>query len=181
MGEAFQIKDQELPYFMTFQVVGWLDVFTRSDYRDHIIESFKYCREEKGMLLYAYVIMTNHIHVIMQSKSGSLSDLVRDFKKFTSKKPLEVILENPIESRKEWMKMVFSYHAKYNKRSGGQQFWTRENHSIELATSEMIESRMNYIHENPVRARYVEMPEDYLYSSARNYSGRYSLLEIDLI
>ncbi|HSF56283.1 MAG TPA: hypothetical protein VLA71_21175, partial [Algoriphagus sp.] len=99
--------------------------------------------------------------------------------KFTSKKLLKLILENPQESRKEWLKMIFEYHAEFNKRSGDLQFWTHENHAIELLKPEMIVSRMTYIHENPVRAGIVEKPEDYLYSSARNYSGIIGLIDVD--
>ncbi|SDA48852.1 hypothetical protein SAMN03080617_00681 [Algoriphagus alkaliphilus] len=75
--------------------------------------------------------------------------------------------------------MIFEYHAEFKKRSGDLQFWTHENHAIELHRPEMIESRMTYIHENPVRAGLVEKPEDYLYSSARNYSGIKGLIEVD--
>jgi REP element-mobilizing transposase RayT len=96
--------------------------------------------------------MSNHIHLVVQQKDGKLSDWVRDFKKFTSKKLLKLILENPQESRKEWLKMIFEYHTEFNKRSVDLQFWTHENHAIELFKPEMIESRMSYIHENPVRA-----------------------------
>lgn len=179
MGEAYQIRDQEMPYFLTFQVVGWADVFTRKVYRDLILASLSYCRLEKGLYLYGYVIMSNHIHFVVQQKDGKLSDWVRDFKKFTSKKLLNMILENPQESRREWMKMIFEYHAEFNKRSGDLQFWTHDNHAIELYRPEMIESRMTYIHENPVRAGWVESAEEYLYSSARNYSGLKGLIEVD--
>ncbi|SFB54136.1 hypothetical protein [Algoriphagus aquimarinus] len=128
--------------------------------------------------------MSNHIHLVVQQKDGKLSEWVRDFKKFTSKKLLNLILENPQESRREWLQMIFEYHAKFNKRSGvpiaiGIQFWTHDNHAIELYRPEMIESRMKYIHENPVRAGIVEKPEDFLYSSARNYSGMKGLIEVD--
>lgn len=75
--------------------------------------------------------------------------------------------------------MIFGYHAEFNKRSGDLQFWTYENPAIELYGPEMIESRMGYIHENPVRAGLVENAEDYLYSSARNYSGLKGLIEVD--
>ncbi|GAB4107641.1 hypothetical protein GCM10028791_00870 [Echinicola sediminis] len=75
--------------------------------------------------------------------------------------------------------MIFEYHAKFNKRSGDLQFWTHENHAIELHRAEMIESRMKYIHENSIRAGIVEKEEDYLYSSARNYSGLKGLIEVD--
>lgn len=104
---------------------------------------------------------------------------MRDFKKFTSKKLLKMIIENPQESRKEWLKIIFAYHAKFNKRTGEMQFWTHENHAIELYRTEMIESRMNYIHENPVRAGIVEKPKDYMCSSARNYAGLEGLIAVD--
>ncbi|WP_202927968.1 hypothetical protein [Cyclobacterium roseum] len=123
--------------------------------------------------------MTNHLLLIAQQKDGKLSDWVRYYKKVTSKKLVNMILENPQESRKEWLKMIFAYHAKFNNRSGEMQFWTHENHAIELYRTEMIESRMNYIHENPVRAGIVEKPEDYMCSSARNYAGLDGLIAVD--
>ena len=67
-----------------------------------MIDCFRYCIENKGIVLYGYVIMSNHIHLIIQSKEGKLSDLLRDFKKFTAKNILEAIKQNP-ESRREWM------------------------------------------------------------------------------
>jgi REP element-mobilizing transposase RayT len=185
MGDAYQIRDQEMPYFLTFQVVAWADIFTRKSYRDFILENLTYCRKEKGLYLYGYVIMSNHIHLVVQQKDGKLSDWVRDFKKFTSKKLLKMILENPQESRKEWLKIIFEYQAKFNTRVGDIQFWTHDNHAIELFRVDMIESRMTYIHENPVRAGIVEKEEDFLYSSARNpttagkYSGLKGLIEVD--
>jgi len=77
--------------------------------------------------------------------------------------------------------MVFKYHAKFNKRVNEKQLWTHENHAIELDTNDMIDSRLNYIHNNPVKAGWVERPEHYLYSSASNYNDLESLIEIDVI
>lgn len=78
MGAAYQIKDQQQVYFLTFQVVGWVDIFTRQEYRDIVLASFTYCRQAKGLELFSYVIMSNHAHVIRQSKTGQLSDTIRD-------------------------------------------------------------------------------------------------------
>ena len=181
MGTAYQIQDQEQVYFFTFQVVGWADVFSRKVYRDIILNSLTYCREKKGMLLFAYVVMTNHVHAIIQSKQGDLSGLVRDFKKHTSKLILKELRENKSESRREWLEMIFRYHAKYNKRAKGIQLWTHENHAVELDNNDMIDSRVEYIHDNPIRAGWVDKPEDYLYCSARNYSDLEALIEIDYI
>lgn len=113
MGSAYQIHDQFGLYYFTFQVVGWADIFSRQVYRDIVLDSFSYCRRNKGLQLYAYVVMTNHVHCIMRGKNGGLSDLVRDFKKHTSKFILKEIETNSTESRKEWLKMIFEYHAKY--------------------------------------------------------------------
>ena len=115
MSESYQIRDPQGLYFLTFQVVGWADIFTRKIYRDIIIESFNYCRIHKGLKLHAYVIMSNHVHCILSTTEFNLSDIVRDFKKYTSKAILKSI-EGPHESRRAWLMLVFKYHAKFNKR-----------------------------------------------------------------
>ncbi len=181
MGSAYQIKDQAATYFLTFQVVGWADVFSRQTYRDILMDSFTYCRKNKGLELFAYVVMTNHVHAIMRSKDGDLPGLVRDFKKHTSKLILTGIGNNDKESRRAWLEMVFSYHAKFNKRAGDKQLWTHDNHAVELGTIDMIDTRINYIHENPVRAGWVGNAEDYLYSRPRNYADLDAPIGIDMI
>ena len=181
MADSYQIKDQGGTYFLTCQVVGWVDVFSRQVYRDIVVDSLRYCMKEKELIVYAYVIMTNHVHLIVRSKSERLSDTIRNFKRFTSNQILKSILDNTQESRRDWMDFVFSYHARFNKRVKDKQFWTHENHAVELSTNDMIDSKMNYIHDNPVRAGWVENSEDYLYSSARNYAGLNKLLEIEVI
>ena len=79
-------------YFLTITVVGWIDVFTRQSYRDFVIDSLKYCQHSKGLNIYAYVIMSNHLHMIVHSPEGKLSDIIRDFKKFTSRKITKFII-----------------------------------------------------------------------------------------
>jgi REP element-mobilizing transposase RayT len=177
MPTGFQIKNQQAAHFLTFQVVGWADIFTRKAYRDIVIDSFKYCRESKGLKLHCYVIMSNHIHCIL-STENNLSDIVRDFKKHTSKTILKAIVtEN--ESRREWLQMIFKFNAKYNTRVNEIQFWTHENHAVELSNNQMIESRVCYIHQNPVRAGIVENDYEYVYSSSKNFNELEGLIEID--
>lgn len=121
--------------------------------------------------VFAYVIMTNHIHVVWKSDIRPLSMIVRDFKRKTSSQIIKEVAVNPKESRREWLKMIFRHHASLNNRSGFMQFWTHENHAVELVTNEMIDQRINYIHENPVRAGIVTEASAYAYSSARDYAG----------
>ena len=180
MSDSYQIKNQEAVYFLTLQVVGWADIFSRRIYRDIIIDSLDYSRKNKGLEIFSYVIMTNHVHIILRSKIGDLSGIIRDIKKHTAKTIFKT-MEEIGESRREWLEMIFKYHAKYNKRSLNKQLWTHENHAVELTDNSMIDSKINYIHQNPVRSGWVEKEFDYLYSSARNFAELDNLLEIDKI
>jgi putative transposase len=67
MSSGLKTSNSEGLYFLTFQIVGWVDLFTRKIYKDIAIESFKYCQINKGLRLFAYVIMSNHIHLIAKS------------------------------------------------------------------------------------------------------------------
>ncbi|MFV5700922.1 REP-associated tyrosine transposase [Flavobacterium sp. XS2P12] len=178
MKEGYVIRDQTLPHYITATVVDWIDVFTRQTYRDSIIESLDYCIKNKGMILYGYVIMSNHIHLIIQSQDGKLSDLIRDFKKFTSKNILEKIQVVP-ESRKEWMLERFKLAAEKHTRNKNYQFWQYGNHPEEIYTNKFMWSKLDYIHLNPVRADLVEKASQYIYSSASNYINDAGLLKIE--
>ncbi|MEO6189331.1 MAG: transposase [Saprospiraceae bacterium] len=160
--------------------MDWVDIFSRKVYRDIIIESFDYCRKNKGLQIWAYVIMTNHVHCILSATNGNLPDVIRDFKSYTASKVLKEIQE-PHESRKDWMLKRFEFAARSHKRNSEMQFWTHENHAIELLTYTFTCQKMAYIHENPVRAGWVEKAENWMYSSQRNYCGLDNLLEIDIM
>jgi REP element-mobilizing transposase RayT len=176
MSTGYKIAADESLYYLTLQIVGWVDIFTRKHYRDIVVESLEYCRQHKGLEIYAYVIMSNHIHLLVQSRLGDLSGCIRDFKRHTSKKFFEVI-ESTIESRRDWLKVVFGY---YGQLKLGQTFqiWTHENHAEQIYSQKFIEQKLNYIHNNPVRSGIVAKPEDYLYSSARNYADMENVLAV---
>jgi REP element-mobilizing transposase RayT len=178
MKEGYVIRDQTLPHFITATVVDWIDIFTRQTYRDSIIESLDYCIKNKGMILYGYVIMSNHIHLIIQSEDGKLSDLIRDFKKFTAKNILEKIQVVP-ESRKEWMLERFKLAAEKHTRNKNYQFWQYGNHAEEIYTNKFMWSKLDYVHLNPVRAGLVEKDSQYIYSSASNYINDSGFLKIE--
>ena len=180
-SENYQIANQNATYFLTFTVTDWVDVFTRSNYKTVIVESLEYCIRNKGLKLYAWCLMTNHIHLICRTEEPfRMSDFIRDFKQFTAKKIVEEI-KNTSESRKDWMLYRFELAGKYDKRITKYRFWQDTSHPVELISNEFIEGRMNYIHQNPVRAGFVANAEDYLYSSARNYADLDALIQIEMI
>lgn len=175
-GKGYIIRDQQAPHFLTFQVMNWIDIFTRPRYKDIVVESLNYCVQHKGLNIYGWVIMSNHIHLIVNHDSD-LSSVVRDFKKFTSKAIIASIKEMP-ESRRDWMLFQFNLRGRMNARNDGYQFWTQENHAVQLLNTEMIDTTLNYIHENPVRAGIVLESIHYKYSSAMDYADGKGLVEI---
>jgi len=179
---GYKIRNKDGIYFVTFAVVEWIDVFTRKDYQEILIDSLKFCQKEKGLIIYAWCLMTNHIHLIISAKESNLSDILRDFKKFTSKKLVKSILNNPAKSRKKWMINIFRKLGTGNIRNEQYQFWRQDNHPKELFSEKFINRKLDYTHNNPVEAGLVEKAEDYLLSSARNYFLQQNgLIEIEYL
>ncbi len=177
MSTGYQISDQEGIYYMTFQIVDWIDIFSRQIYRDIIINSLKYSIKNKGLVIYAFVIMTNHVHIIAQSSNGKLSSTIGDIKKFTSKTIIRTV-QTINESRADWMLNRFQFNAMQHMRNKTWQVWTHENHAVYLYGQKFIQEKMDYLRNNPVRAGLVEHPYDYLYSSARYYAGLDCVLDV---
>ncbi|MBQ1653463.1 MAG: transposase [Bacteroidales bacterium] len=177
MANGCQIRKQDETYFITLTVVNWIDVFTRRMYRDIVVENLRYCQKNKGLEIFAFVIMTNHIHLIVRCQNGNLSSVIRDFKSYIAKRVLETIAECA-ESRREWMLKMFAMSASRNKRNEKYQFWKQDNHPELLYSSRFIDEKVNYIHENPVKAGFVSNAEDYEYSSARWFAGKDCALEV---
>lgn len=181
MSRAYKFRDQTRPYFVSFATVHWIDVFTREHYCNFILESLRYCQKEKGLIIYAWVIMPSHIHLIIGTDEKPMQDILRDFKSFTSRGLKEEISNNMQESRKEWLLNAFTKAGKANGNNIDWQFWQQQNHPIELSDNSILEQKLNYLHNNPVVARYVEEPEYWIWSSAKDYCGQKGLLDVALI
>lgn len=178
MSRNYKFYNPEGIYFVSFAVVEWIDVFSRSIYKDIIVNSLQFCQQEKGMEIYAWCIMSNHLHLIFRSIKGQKPELLLgDFKRFTSKKIVQTIIENPLESRKDWMLNMFSEAGQRSSNVMNYQFWRHDNRPIELWSISVIMQKIDYIHNNPVEEGYVFNPEDYVYSSAKDYCGEKGVLE----
>lgn len=177
----YKILDQHGLQFVTLTVVDWVDIFIRKLYKDIIIECLSFCQKEKGLTVYSYVIMTSHIHLIIKAdENKQLSDILMDFKKYTAKRILFEIENNTIESRKEWLLHRFAYRG-FQTSNRKYQFWKSDNHPIELSSLPVIVQKIAYIHNNPVKEGWVQLQEDYLYSSASNYTCGLGLLDVCII
>jgi REP element-mobilizing transposase RayT len=178
MGFHYRVYDNIKPHFITITVVDWIDVFIRKSHKITLLESLQYCQNKKGLEIFAWCLMPSHIHLIVRATEGhQLSDIIRDFKRHTSKAIIQQIKDEP-ESRREWMLESFKKAAIDNPKNGEYKFWQDGYHPVELYSSPFIAQKLNYIHNNPVEEMLVEKPWDYMFSSARNYADMDNLLEV---
>ncbi|MCB0525587.1 MAG: transposase [Saprospiraceae bacterium] len=179
----YKILNQHGINFVTITVVDWVDVFIRKSYKDIVIESLRYCQKEKGLVIYAFVIMSNHLHLVVEASDEKfpLSDVLRDFKKFTAKSILDQIKQGRKESRKKWMLERFVYRGNKTEKNQKLQLWKNDNHPMLLYTLPILMQKIRYIHANPVKAGMVVKAEHYLYSSASNYFLNTGILDVRII
>lgn len=171
-------EDKNKIHFLTFTTIEWIDIFTKPEYFDLIISAFKYCQKNQGLLLCGFVIMTNHIHCLMSAKEGyCLEDMAASFKKFTTSQ-IKILLEK--DNRKYISALIKSSYSKKNGNTF--QIWQRENYPEIVESEKFFLQKMNYIHNNPIKKGYILKPEDWIYSSARNYLlDNDSLIKVDRI
>lgn len=179
MSDKYLISDQNAAHFLSMTIVNWIDVFSRVNQKMAIIDSLRYCQQSKGLIIIAYVIMLNHIHLICRADGElGLSDIIRDFKTYTAKNIIKLIKEEP-ESRREWMLDAFSKAAKHLKKDIKYKVWKNGNQAKEIFSPKFFKEKLKYIHNNPVEEMLVVFPEDYMFSSARNYADLESFLDIE--
>ena len=179
-GDRYFITNQHHTYFITCTLVAWVDLFTRPVYKEIVIDSLNFCVKHKHLKLNGWVLMSNHIHFVGRCEEpGRMSDFLRDFKKFTSKELAAAITTLP-ESRREWLLDKFSFEARRTGRADNYKIWRDDNHAIDMSDITIIE-KLEYMHNNPVRAGIVAKGEDYLYSSATDYAGIKGLVELEII
>ncbi|UYZ59380.1 REP-associated tyrosine transposase [Hymenobacter latericus] len=179
MSEKYKVRSSDEVYFLTFTLVEWVDLFTRKSYKDIIVRSLAYCQAHKGLELYAYCIMSNHVHLIARATPpATLSGIVRDFKKFTARTLMLELETNPQESRRSWLRWMFERNGMGNAHNQHIQVWQQRSHPVALTSDELVQQRLRYVHDNPVRAGICFLPEEYVYSSAAQYAGREAILPV---
>jgi len=168
MSERYKVINSEVPTFITITVTGWVDLFVRRVYSNIIDDALNYCIKNKSLKVHAYVYMTSHLHLIVSSTENEIQDIIRDFKKHTSKELIKAI-QDINESRREWMLNKFSYEAKRSGRTTNYKLWQDGFHPVILDTSEKLTQRLNYIHYNPIESGFVAEERDWVNSSYLAY------------
>ncbi len=173
MGRSrYKIHDPKAIHFLTCTVVNWLPVFTRPATVDVVLDSFRYLQSSRGLKLYGYVILENHLHWIASS-----DDLVRDvknFKSYTAKELLRTLKSLHAGTLLEQL----AFYKSRSKTDRDFQFWQEGSHPQEIQSWDMLRQKLDYIHANPVNRGYVDFAEHWRYSSARDYAEGTGLVEV---
>ena len=180
--KGFYIEDQRALHFVTFTLVYWVDLFSKTAYSEIVLENFRHYRSKQGLRIHGYVIMSNHIHAILSATEPryDLSSIIGNLKRYCANCFIE-LLQNEHDSRAWWMLKMFAHAASNHERNKKFQVWTHQNHPVQLDDATIIEQKLDYIHENPVKAGLVSEPEHWRYSSASNYARQLSVFKTDLI
>lgn len=176
MGRSrFTFHETYYPYFITCSVLDGIVLFSDPELANIILSSLRFIQEEKGVKLFGYVIMENHCHMVVQSEKPT--EHIRNFKSFTAKK---VILS--LEERERTLILEkLKFHKKLHKHQSIHQVWQEGVHAKQIDSDEKMNAVLEYIHFNPVKAGYVDDPEHWRYSSARNYLGKDGLIPVSFI
>jgi len=168
----YRIFETEYPYFMTCTIVGWLPVFTRPEAVQIIYDSWRYLQRERQFELFGYVILENHLH--LAARAPELSDVKKRFKSFTARCIIDLLKEHDAEMLL-WQLRNFKLRHKIESEH---QVWQEGSHPQQIQDDDMMEQKLVYMHNNPVKRGYVDDPVHWRHSSARNYAGQTGLIEV---
>lgn len=171
----YKVLDNQYPHFLTCTVVRWLPAFSHPYLAEIVLDSLAFLQKQKRIVLYAYVILENHLHLIASSQN--LSKEIGDFKSFTARSIIDCL-----EVRKSYSLLQELFSAKLrHKKDRRYQFWQEGSHPQAIQDEKMMRQKIEYIHNNPVRRGYVDEPTDWRYSSARNYSGKKGVIPVTIV
>ncbi len=172
MGRSrYKITNPELPHFITLTILHWIPVFTRQETVNILLESLKFLAKD-GLKVYAYVVLENHCHFVVQSKA--LDRDISRYKSYTAKQIIQYLAKNNVKQILEQL----AFYKKAHKDDRAYQFWQEGVHPELIQGEEMMRQKIDYIHHNPVKRGYVDKAEHWRYSSARDYLGQQGLLEV---
>jgi len=168
----YKIYNKGQPHFLTATIVEWIPLFTNPEITSLVLDSLHFLQKERQVVLYAYVIMEHHLHLI--ASSPDLTRSIKEFKSFTARKIIDYVqargfigLLEKLHDAKEEPKTKSMY-----------QVWQEGSHPQEIYGEKMLIQKIEYIHNNPVRRGYVDEAGYWRYSSARTYEGMEGLLEV---
>jgi REP element-mobilizing transposase RayT len=174
MGRSrYVILEPGAPHFLTCTVIDWLPVFTRPESVQILLDSWSHQRLNEGLRLFGYVILENHLHFVAQAPR--LDKCLSSFKSFTAARIVDLLKTHKAKRLLAGLRLAKRAH----KCDRDHQLWQEGSHAEMICSEPVMREKLNYIHQNPVKRGYVDLPEHWRYSSARQYLGQPGLIEID--
>jgi len=171
----YKIYEPTHPHFLTCTVLHWLPLFTNKESVEIILESFKHLQKSDNLIIFSYVILENHLHLVAQS--DDISKTMQKFKSYTAYELLKLLQKQNAKILLE----QFAFYKKAHKDHTFYQLWEEGFHPKLIQLEAMMMEKVNYIHHNPVKRGYVYEAKHWRYSSARNYDGQDGLVDIERI
>ncbi|WPN58543.1 REP-associated tyrosine transposase [Pseudomonas sp. P9_31] len=173
MGRSrYTITEPDKPHFLTCTLMEWLPLFIRPYIVDHLLNCWRYQQTHQDLKLYGYVVLENHLHFV--AEAPDLSKCLRQFKSFTARQIIDDLQSKGAE--RALQRLRFSKRA--HKQDRVYQLWQEGSHAEQVYSEAVMRQKLDYIHFNPVKRGYVDLPEHWRYSSARTYAGMEGLIEI---
>ncbi len=169
----YRIYETEYPYFLTCTVVNWLPIFSSPSITKMILNSWQFLQDQQRLTIHGYVILENHLHLVAKAKD--LSKEIGDFKSFTARQ----IIDYLIDKNAKHVLDALNYYKLRHKTDRQYQLWQEGSHPEQINSLMMMQQKIDYIHQNPVKRGYVDEATHWRYSSARNYAGLEGLLQIE--
>jgi len=174
MGRSrYKVYEPTYPYFLTCTILHWIPIFTRQQSVQIVLDCLKYLQEKDNLKLFAYVILENHLHMVVQS--DNLEKSMKSFKQFSAKELLKLLKKEGVATILEQLQ----FYKKAHHKATDYQVWEEGYQPKLLQTDEMMISKIKYIHQNPIKRGYVEEASHWRYSSARDYEGVEGLIGIE--
>jgi putative transposase len=161
----YRIFETEYPYFMTCTTVGWVPVFTRPEAVQIVFDSWQFLQDTRKFILYGYVVLENHLHLI--ASAPELANTMKSFKMFTARQIIDLLERHGARVILQQLRALKLRH----KTKSEYQLWQEGSKPKQITSTEMMQQKLEYIHNNPVQRGYVDIPQHWRYSSARNYEG----------
>jgi hypothetical protein len=168
----YQFGEPDAPHFLTCTIVGWLPVFARPETVNIVLDSWRFLQQNRGVTIYGYVILENHLHFI--ASGPDLSEQIRHFKSFTARSIIDHLKDR---NARRLLHLLAYLKADY-KTDSDFQLWEEGSHPQIILSDEMMVQKLEYMHMNPVVRGYVDEPVHWRYSSARDYAGIKGLISI---
>ena len=176
MGRSrYKIYEPTHPHFVTCTILNWIPIFTRQETVEIVFDSLKYLKKSDNLKLYAYVILENHLHMIISS--DNLSQTMQKFKRHTSKEILELLQKQKVETILKQLK----FYKKAHKTQSTYQLWQEGFQPKLIQNEKMFIDRIKYIHHNPVKRGYIDEAKHWRYSSTKDYEGEKGLIDIERV